>query len=98
MLLLKQSILGKETLVMPGAFDALSARIVEQTGFKRTTLGGYPASANMVEGGSDAHRDGKRTRGDRLCRGDFFPLRALRNGMGGPLGDGELSAGGTSEN
>ncbi len=43
--LLKQLIMDKEILIMPGAFDALSAKIVEQTGFKCTTLGGYPASA-----------------------------------------------------
>jgi len=43
--LLKQLILEKEILVMPGAFDALSAKTVEQAGFKCTTLGGYPTSA-----------------------------------------------------
>jgi 2,3-dimethylmalate lyase len=43
--LLKQLILDKEILIMPGAFDALSAKIVEQAGFKCTTLGGYPTSA-----------------------------------------------------
>jgi 2,3-dimethylmalate lyase len=43
--LLKQLVLDKEILIMPGAFDALSARIVEQAGFKCTTLGGYPTSA-----------------------------------------------------
>jgi len=42
---LKQLVLDKEILVMPGAFDALSAKIVEQAGFKCTTLGGYPTSA-----------------------------------------------------
>jgi 2,3-dimethylmalate lyase len=42
---LKQLILDKEILIMPGAFDALSAKIVEQAGFKCTTLGGYPTSA-----------------------------------------------------
>jgi 2-methylisocitrate lyase-like PEP mutase family enzyme len=36
--LLKELIMSKGILVMPGAFDALSARIVEQTGFKYTTL------------------------------------------------------------
>ncbi|OPY75660.1 MAG: 2,3-dimethylmalate lyase [Syntrophorhabdus sp. PtaU1.Bin058] len=43
--LLKELIMSKEILVMPGAFDALSAKIIEQTGFKCTTLGGYPTSA-----------------------------------------------------
>jgi carboxyvinyl-carboxyphosphonate phosphorylmutase len=43
--LLKQLIMAKDVLIMPGAFDALSAKIVEQAGFKCTTLGGYPTSA-----------------------------------------------------
>jgi methylisocitrate lyase len=43
--LLKQLIMAKDILIMPGAFDALSAKIVEQAGFKCTTLGGYPTSA-----------------------------------------------------
>ncbi len=43
--LLKKLILDKEILVMPGAHDALSARVIEMTGFKAVTLGGYAASA-----------------------------------------------------
>jgi len=43
--LLKKLILDKEILVMPGAHDALSAKIIEQVGFKAVTLGGYAASA-----------------------------------------------------
>lgn len=42
---LKKLILDKEILVMPGAHDALSAKIIEMTGFKAVTLGGYAASA-----------------------------------------------------
>jgi len=38
--LLKKLILDPEILVMPGAHDALSARIVEQIGFKAVSLGG----------------------------------------------------------
>jgi len=33
---------------MPGAHDALSARIVEMTGFKAFTVGGYSASATLL--------------------------------------------------
>jgi len=44
----KQLILAKEILVMPGAYDALSAKIVEQAGFQAVTLGGYPTSATLL--------------------------------------------------
>lgn len=40
--LLKKWILDKEILVMPGAHDALSAKIIETVGFKAVTLGGMP--------------------------------------------------------
>ena len=43
--LLKKLILDKEILVMPGAHDALSAKIIETAGFKAVTMGGYAASA-----------------------------------------------------
>ena len=43
--LLKKLILDDEILVMPGAQDALSAKIIEQVGFKAVTMGGYAASA-----------------------------------------------------
>jgi carboxyvinyl-carboxyphosphonate phosphorylmutase len=43
--LLKKLILDKEILVMPGAHDALSAKIIEMVGFKAVTMGGYAASA-----------------------------------------------------
>jgi 2,3-dimethylmalate lyase len=43
--LLKKLILDDEILVMPGAHDALSAKIIETVGFKAVTMGGYAASA-----------------------------------------------------
>ena len=43
--LLKKFIFDDEILVMPGAHDALSAKIVELVGFKAVTMGGYSASA-----------------------------------------------------
>lgn len=46
--LLKKLILDNEILVMPGAYDATAARIIEQTGFKAVTLGGYPTSASLL--------------------------------------------------
>ena len=44
----KQLISDQKILVLPGAYDALSAKIVEQAGFKAVTLGGYPASASLL--------------------------------------------------
>ncbi len=46
--LLKKLILDKEILVMPGAYDATSARIIEKAGFKSVTVGGYPTSACLL--------------------------------------------------
>ncbi|MBN2124198.1 MAG: oxaloacetate decarboxylase [Deltaproteobacteria bacterium] len=46
--LLKQYINEEAILVMPGAFDSLSARIIEKVGFKAVTLGGYPLSATTL--------------------------------------------------
>ena len=33
---------------MPGAFDSLSAKIIEKIGFKAVTLGGYPLSSTIL--------------------------------------------------
>lgn len=44
----KKLVLDDEILILPGAYDALSAKIAEQTGFKAVTLGGYPASASLL--------------------------------------------------
>jgi len=46
--LLKKYILNKEILVMPGAFDSLSAKIIEKIGFKAVTIGGYAFSATIL--------------------------------------------------
>ena len=45
---LKEYIESDEILVMPGAFDSLSARIIEETGFKAITVGGYCLSAVVL--------------------------------------------------
>jgi 2-methylisocitrate lyase-like PEP mutase family enzyme len=39
---------AKEILVLPGAYDALTARIVEQAGFKAMSAGGYTATASLL--------------------------------------------------
>lgn len=46
--LLKQLILSPEILVMPGAYDALSAKIVQQSGFKSVVIGGYATTAALL--------------------------------------------------
>jgi len=46
--LLRKYILEDSILVMPGAHDALTAKIVEKAGFKAVTIGGYSASASLM--------------------------------------------------
>lgn len=46
--LFKKLVLDDEILVLPGAYDSLSAKIVEQAGFKAVTFGGYPASGSLL--------------------------------------------------
>jgi carboxyvinyl-carboxyphosphonate phosphorylmutase len=46
--LFKKLILDEEILILPGAYDALSAKIVEQAGFKAVTVGGYATSASLL--------------------------------------------------
>jgi 2-methylisocitrate lyase-like PEP mutase family enzyme len=38
----------KEILVVPGAYDALSAKIIEQAGFKAMLMGGYSIAASRL--------------------------------------------------
>jgi 2,3-dimethylmalate lyase len=45
---MKKLILDEEILVMPGAHDALSAKIIELVGFKTLILGGYSATASRL--------------------------------------------------
>jgi carboxyvinyl-carboxyphosphonate phosphorylmutase len=45
---LKELILAPDILIMPGAHDALVARIIEGIGFQAVTLGGYPATAGLL--------------------------------------------------
>ncbi|MDM8542733.1 oxaloacetate decarboxylase [Desulfococcaceae bacterium HSG9] len=46
--LLRKYILEDAILVMPGAHDALTAKIVEQAGFNAVTIGGYASSASLL--------------------------------------------------
>lgn len=39
---------GNDPVIMPGCYDALSARIVEETGFQATLLGGFGVEAALL--------------------------------------------------
>ena len=39
----------KELLIAPAAYDALSAKIIEQAGFKLMAITGYGISAGLLE-------------------------------------------------
>ena len=55
---LRELILAKETLVMPDAFDALSARIIESLGFPAVQCSGFSmALAAMRPTETDLGRD-----------------------------------------
>lgn len=45
---LKQMLLAKEILVMPGAYDALSAKILQRLGFRAIQATGYGIAASML--------------------------------------------------
>lgn len=46
--LFKKLVLAPEILILPGAYDSLSAKIIELVGFKAVTYGGYAASATLL--------------------------------------------------
>jgi methylisocitrate lyase len=45
---LRHLICAKPLLVMPGVYDALSARLAGEAGFEAIVLGGYPATASLL--------------------------------------------------
>jgi 2-methylisocitrate lyase-like PEP mutase family enzyme len=44
----RELLAGPEFLVMPGAYDALSARLIEAQGFQAVAAGGYTAIGTML--------------------------------------------------
>lgn len=44
----RELVAAKETLVMPGAYDALSVKIIESVGFQAAAAGGYAALGSML--------------------------------------------------
>ena len=45
---LRELLAAPEILVMPGCFDAISARLVERAGFHATFMGGFAVSASRI--------------------------------------------------
>ena len=45
---LRELLAAPEILVMPGCYDAMSARLVERAGFKATFMGGFAVSASRI--------------------------------------------------
>lgn len=76
-----------EILMLPGAHDALTARIIAQCGFKAYTAGGYSATAGML-GAPDISQLSMTEMADFYARlSDASPLPILADadtGYGGP--------------
>ena len=76
-----------EILVLPGAHDALSARIISQCGFKAYVAGGYSATASML-GAPDVSQLSMTEMADfyaRLSDASSLPILAdADTGFGGP--------------
>ena len=45
---LRELLAAPEILVMPGCYDAMSARLIERAGFKTTFMGGFAVSASRI--------------------------------------------------
>lgn len=76
-----------EIVILPGAHDALTARIIAQCGFKAYTAGGYSATAGML-GAPDISQLSMTEMADfyaRLCDASPLPILAdADTGYGGP--------------
>ena len=74
----RQLIDRSEILLLPGAHDALSARLIELAGFEALTAGGYAAHATLL-GAPDIGQLGLAEMADhyaRLCDTTRLPLLA----------------------
>lgn len=83
----KRLLEAPEILMLPGAHDALTARIIAQCGFKAYTAGGYSATAGML-GAPDISQLSMTEMADfyaRLCDASPLPILAdADTGYGGP--------------
>src|ERR1700746_1115577 len=67
---------GKKLVLMPGAYDAMSARIIEAEGFEAVVAGGYAAIGSMLaqaDMGQSNMRDYARHYG-RICDAVTIPV------------------------
>src|ERR1700709_2344262 len=73
--------------LMPGAYDALSARIIEEQGFQAMVAGGYAAAGSLL-GQPDTGQSNMRDFADhhaRICDAVRIPVYAdADSGFGGP--------------
>src|ERR1700676_316373 len=78
---------GKRLVLMPGAYDALSARIMEAEGFEAICAGGYAAIGSMLAQ-ADMGQSNMRDYADhyaRICAAVDIPVFADGDtGFGGP--------------
>jgi methylisocitrate lyase len=83
----RQLIEAPEILLLPGAHDALSLRLIERAGFHAATCGGYSATASLI-GQPDVAQLGMSEMAEmyaRLCDASDLPLLAdADTGYGGP--------------
>ncbi len=83
----RQLLQAPEILMLPGAHDALTAKIIAQCGFKAYAAGGYAATAGML-GAPDISQLSMTEMADFYARlGDASPLPILADadtGYGGP--------------
>ena len=82
----RELVVAKETLVMPGAYDALSARIIEREGFAAAVAGGYAALGSMLAE-ADMGQSNMRDMADhyaRICAAVNIPVMVdADTGFGG---------------
>jgi methylisocitrate lyase len=83
----RELLAAEEILLLPGAHDALTAKIIFQSGFKAYTAGGYAATAGML-GAPDISQLSMTEMADfyaRLCDASPLPILAdADTGYGGP--------------
>lgn len=83
----RQLIEAPEILLLPGAHDALSLKLVERAGFQAATCGGYSATASLI-GQPDVAQLGISEMAEmyaRLCDSTELPILAdADTGYGGP--------------
>src|SRR5262249_14486124 len=88
--LFRQLIESPKILVLPGAHDALSLKLIERAGFQAAAAGGYSATASLI-GQPDVAQLGMSEMAElyaRLC--DCTELALLADadtGYGGPAND-----------